>query len=171
MQNHRNKKTALWIALAIIIVAVIAVSSIAIWNFVISGGNEENQESQGIVLDDSAEDWDGNTKDLSEGQAGIKIPGYGDISVPAGESVWNITLANPEDNACYFRYTITIDDGETPIYESDLIEPGKAVREFEASGPLDPGDYEIHLNISTYSMDDTMTPMNGAVVKADLHVI
>ena len=50
MQNHRNKKTALWIVLAIIIVAVIAVSSIAIWNFVISGGNEENQESQGIVL-------------------------------------------------------------------------------------------------------------------------
>ena len=91
MQNHKNKKTALWIVLAIIIVAVIAVSSIAIWNFVISGGNEENQESQGIVLDDSAEDWDGNTKDLSEGQAGIKIPGYGDITVPAGESVWNIT--------------------------------------------------------------------------------
>ena len=58
-----------------------------------------------------------------------------------------------------------------PIYESDLIEPGKAVREFEVSEPLDPGDYEIHLNISTYSMDDTMTPMNGAVVKADLHVI
>ena len=129
MQNHRNKKTALWIVLAIIIVAVIAVSSIAIWNFVISGGNEENQESQGIVLDDSAEDWDGNTKDLSEGQAGIKIPGYGDISVPAGESVWNITLANPEDNACYFRYTITIDDDEMPIYESDLIEPGKAVND------------------------------------------
>ena len=125
MQNHRNKKTALWIVLAIIIVAVIAVSSIAIWNFVISGGNEENQESQGIVLDDSAEDWDGNTKDLSEGQAGIKIPGYGDITVPAGESVWNITLANPEDNACYFRYTITIDDDEMPIYESDLIEPAR----------------------------------------------
>ena len=80
-------------------------------------------------------------------------------------------MANPEDNECYFKYTITVDDEETPIYESDLIEPGKAVREFEVSKALDPGDYEIHLNISTYSMDDTMTPMNGAVVKADLHVI
>ena len=58
-----------------------------------------------------------------------------------------------------------------PSYESDLIEPGKAVREFEVVEPLDPGAYDIHLNISTYSMDDTMTPMNGAVVKADLHVI
>ena len=57
MQNQRNKRTVLWIVLTIIIVAVIAVSSIAIWNFVTSGDNEGNQDSQGIVLDDSAEDW------------------------------------------------------------------------------------------------------------------
>lgn len=171
MQKHRNKRMVLWIVLTVIIVAVIAVLSIAIWNFATSRGNEENQDSRGIVFDEDAEDWDGDIKDLSEGQTGIKIPGYGDITVPAGENIWNITLANPEDNECYFKYTITVDDEETPIYESDLIEPGKAVREFEVSKPLDPGDYEIHLNISTYSMDNTITPMNGAVVKADLHVI
>ena len=77
---------------------------------------------------------DGNTKDLSEGQTGIKIPGYGDITVPAGESVWNITLANPEDNECYFRYTITIDDEETPIYESDLIEPRQGCKRIRSIG-------------------------------------
>ena len=85
--------------------------------------------------------------------------------------MFGITLANPEENTCYFKYTVTIDDSETPIYESDLIEPGKAVREFEVTEPLEAGDYEIHLNISTYAMDEELTPLNGAVVKAVLHVV
>ena len=91
--------------------------------------------------------------------------------MPSGETEWKITLANPKDNNCYFKYSITIDDNETPIYESDLIEPGKAVREFEVTEPLEAGDYEIHLNISTYTMDEDLTPLNGAVVKAVLHVV
>ena len=105
------------------------------------------------------------------GRTGIKIPGYGEITVPAGETTWKITLANPEENTCYFKYTVTIDDSENPIYESDLIEPGKAVREFDVTEPLEAGDYEIHLNISTYAMDEELTPLNGAVVKAVLHVV
>ena len=123
------------------------------------------------MLEEGAEDWDGEMKDMSEGQTGIKIPGYGEITVPTGETTWKITLANPEENTCYFKYTVTIDDSETPIYESDLIEPGKAVREFEVTEPLEAGDYEIHLNISTYAMDEELTPLNGAVVKAVLHVV
>ncbi len=129
------------------------------------------QNAQGIVIEDEAQDWDGQMKDLSSGESGIKIPGYGEITVFYGESTWNITLANPEDNSCYFKYTVTIGDDETPIYESDLIEPGKAVRDFEVSELLERGDYEIHLNISTYTMDDALTPMNGAVVKSVLHVV
>ena len=65
MQKHRNKRVVLWIVLTVIIVAVIAVLSIAIWNFATSRGNEENQDSRGIVFDEDAEDWDGDIKDLS----------------------------------------------------------------------------------------------------------
>ena len=139
--------------------------------FLAFGISRDTPDGKGIVLDEGAEDWDGEMKDMSEGQTGIKIPGYGEITVPAGETTWKITLANPEENTCYFRYTVTIDDSETPIYESDLIEPGKAVREFEVTEPLEAGDYEIHLNISTYAMDEELTPLNGAVVKAVLHVV
>ena len=56
-------------------------------------------------------------------------------------------------------------------YESDLIEPGKAITEFEVSKPLDAGDYDIYFNIATYSMDGENTRLNGASVKALLHVI
>ncbi len=168
MQNEKKDKKGLWIGLAAVIIIIIAA---AVGLFLAYGNNRDDQNAAGVVLDDGAEDWDGELKDMSQDQPGIKIPGYGDITVPSGETEWKITLANPKDNNCYFKYSITIDDNETPIYESDLIEPGKAVREFEVTEPLEAGDYEIHLNISTYTMDEDLTPLNGAVVKAVLHVV
>lgn len=167
MQNQENRKKRQWIILA----AVLVILAAAVGLFLAFGISRDTPDGKGIVLDEGAEDWDGEMKDMSEGQTGIKIPGYGEITVPAGETTWKITLANPEENTCYFKYTVTIDDSETPIYESDLIEPGKAVREFEVTEPLEAGDYEIHLNISTYAMDEELTPLNGAVVKAVLHVV
>ena len=167
MQNQENRKKRQWIILAAVLVILAAAAGL----FLTFGTRRENTDGKGIVLEEGAEDWDGEMKDMSEGQTGIKIPGYGEITVPTGETTWKITLANPEENTCYFKYTVTIDDSETPIYESDLIEPGKAVREFEVTEPLEAGDYEIHLNISTYAMDEELTPLNGAVVKAVLHVV
>ena len=167
MQNQENRKKRQWIILAAVLVILAAAAGL----FLTFGTRRENPDGKGIVLEEGAEDWDGEMKDMSEGQTGIKIPGYGEITVPTGETTWKITLANPEENTCYFKYTITIDDSENPIYESDLIEPGKAVREFDVTEPLEAGDYEIHLNISTYAMDEELTPLNGAVVKAVLHVV
>lgn len=167
MQNQENRKKRQWIILAAVLVILAAAAGL----FLTFGTRRENPDGKGIVLEEGAEDWDGEMKDMSEGQTGIKIPGYGEITVPTGETTWKITLANPEENTCYFKYTVTIDDSENPIYESDLIEPGKAVREFEVTEPLEAGDYEIHLNISTYAMDEELTPLNGAVVKAVLHVV
>ena len=167
MQNQENRKKRQWIILAAVLVILAAAAGL----FLTFGTRRENPDGKGIVLEEGAEDWDGEMKDMSEGQTGIKIPGYGEITVPTGETTWKITLANPEENTCYFKYTVTIDDSENPLHESDLIEPGKAVREFEVTEPLEAGDYEIHLNISTYAMDEELTPLNGAVVKAVLHVV
>ena len=167
MQNQENRKKRQWIILAAVLVILAAAAGLLLT----FGTRRENPDGKGIVLEEGAEDWDGEMKDMSEGQTGIKIPGYGEITVPTGETTWKITLANPEENTCYFKYTVTIDDSETPIYESDLIEPGKAVREFEVTEPLEAGDYEIHLNISAFTMDESLTALNGADVKAVLHVI
>ncbi|GFO85983.1 MULTISPECIES: hypothetical protein [Anaerostipes] len=166
MQNTKKKKTARNI---ILITAAVIIVAVAAWAIVSSRNQHNDQTSQGIVLDENAEAWDGNMNDLSGGKDGIKIPGYGELTVPKNDSTWNITLANPKDNHCYFRYTITVNDDT--LYKSDLIEPGKAIKQFKVSKRLDPGDYEIYLKISTYSMDDDLTPMNGANIKSVLHVI
>ena len=161
-----QKQTGMKKILVILIIALILLAAaVSLWMALRDKDNGRN--SAGIVVSDEAVEWN---KD-SGGQPGIKIPGYGDITVNSGSTAWEITLLNPEGNDCYFQYAITIDDSDTPIYESDLIEPGKAITEFEVSEPLEAGDYEIHLNISAFTMDESLTALNGADVKAVLHVI
>ena len=133
---------------------------------------EAAEDANGIKIADDASDWDNSLTDTSDQETkGIKIPGYGELTVAANETDWKITLANPQDNDCYFKYLITIDDSEEVIYESDYIEPGKAIREFQVTKGLEAGDYKIHLNIEAYSTDGSNTRLNGANVQADLHVV
>ena len=168
MQEHTRKRKILR---AIITLAVIlGIAGIVLFAYH-AGKAQNNENVKVIVVSEDATAWDKDLNNLSGEQEGIQIPGYSDITVASGEKVWQITLANPKDNDCYFKYEITIGDETTPIYESDLIEPGKAITEFEVSKPLDAGDYDIYFNIATYSMDGENTRLNGASVKALLHVI
>lgn len=45
----------------------------------------------------------------------------GDITVNSGDTAWQIILLNPEGNDGSFKYAVTIDDSDTPIYTLDLI--------------------------------------------------
>lgn len=166
MQKQTGMKKILVI---LIIVLLLLAAAVILW--LALRDNDDGKRTAGIVVSDEAVEWNKDLEDTSGGQPGIKIPGYGDITVNSGSTTWEITLLNPEGNECYFQYAITIDDSDTPIYESDLIEPGKAITEFEVSEPLEAGDYEIHLNISAFTMDESLTALNGADVKAVLHVI
>lgn len=165
-----QKQTGMKKILLIFITALILLAAaVILWLALRDKDNERN--TAGIVVSDEAVEWNKDLEDTSGGQQGIKIPGYGDITVNSGDTTWQITLLNPEGNDCYFQYAVTIDDSDSPIYTSDLIEPGKAITEFEVSEPLEAGDYEIHLNISAFTMDESLTDLNGADVKAVLHVI
>ena len=166
MQKQTGMKKILLIFMTAVILLAAAV---ILWMTLRKDGDERN--TAGIVVSEEAVEWNKDLEDTSGGQQGIKIPGYGDITVNSGDTAWQITLLNPEGNDCYFKYAVTIDDSDTPIYTSDLIEPGKAITEFEVSEPLEAGDYEIHLNISAFTMDESLTDLNGADVKAVLHVI
>ena len=166
VKEKRNKK--IWIVAVVIFLAMILGITFAYK----LGQQKPADNSNGVVVDQDASDWDKDLDNLSGQQdSGIKIPGYGELSAGAGDKTWKITLANPKDNDCYFKYSITVGDDETPIYESDYIEPGKAISEFQVDKALDAGDYTIYMNISTYSMDGKNTRLNGASVKADLHVV
>lgn len=103
-------------------------------------------------------------------QAGIKIPGYPEVTVGAGDMAIPLTLMNPEGNPCYFSIAVLLDDSDTVLYQSQLIEPGKAIKGFQADRTLAPGDHKLTLQISTYSLTDK-TQMNGAKTSTTLHVL
>lgn len=102
---------------------------------------------------------------------GIKIPGYATIEVEHSTGQAQIDLINPADNPCVFQYSMTYASDNREIYQSQLIEPGKAVCGFTLDQVPDIGEYDIIILISTYSLDDARTSMNGAQIKAVLNVV
>ena len=70
MQNQENRKKRKWIILAAVLVILAAAAGL----FLTFGTRRDNPGGKGIVLEEGAEDWDGEMKDMSEGQTGIKIP-------------------------------------------------------------------------------------------------
>lgn len=121
-----------------------------------------------MQIDPSSEDWEPDRMPENAGQ--IQIPGYETIAFCADETAQEITLYNPKENSCLFRFTLSIEgEEETPIYESDLVEPGSAIQRITLNRPLSEGDYRLNIHIDTYDIT-TDQPLNSAVSSAELSV-
>ena len=105
--------------------------------------------------------------DTAEDQ--IAVPGYSTIQFPANTQQVSIVLPNPENNPCYFVFSIVLSDSGETVYRSGMIPPGMAVTEITLLRPLESGTYPIEIRIETFSLTDK-SPMNGANVKATLVV-
>jgi hypothetical protein len=113
-----------------------------------------------------AEDQD--YSDVTEA-ASIAIPGYEAFTFVAGKTTQDITLHNPEENTCYFRMSLVLEDG-TVIWTSDLLEPGMAFSEIELLEPLSEGSYaNVSLKYDCFSLKD-MSQLNGAEIKVTINV-
>lgn len=100
----------------------------------------------------------------------IILPGYVELTFPAGEQVIEIVLPNPASNPCYFRYTLVLEETGEVLYQSRLIAPGKAVLEIKLSRPLEVGDYSLLIGVDSVSLTDGRTPMNGGEQRVLLKV-
>lgn len=128
------------------------------------------QTGNGMVLDMDAEDWENQLEGQAEAEtSGIKIPGYGTITFPADEKEVQLTLANPEENPCYFQFVIALDETGEILYTSDLIEPGKAIKNLTLARGLEAGEHEAAIQVHTFSLD-TQERMNNAVVRTNVSV-
>ena len=100
----------------------------------------------------------------------ITLPGYPVLIFPANRAKVALELPNPEGNPCYFRYTLTIVETEEEIYQSALLEPGKALETITLNRALSAGTYTLRIEIETFSLADGTTPMNGGVQEVKLIV-
>lgn len=167
MQSRRNIKKAVFGAVGIGLAVILAVS------FLLFNRKDapDNSNGRGLVVSADASDWDKGLVDKSGGASGIKIPGYGELTIGKDAGGFQMSLVNPEGNPCYFKYTLEIPEMSAVLYDSDLIEPGKAITEFAVENLPEKGDYDLYINISTYSLDESLESMNGAQVKTILHVV
>ena len=97
MQNQDGKKRK-HIIIVILIIAVLVLSAIVAVASYQAGYAKNSSNSKGIVIDEDASEWDKDLGNISGNQKGIEIPVYGEITVQAGDTTWNITLANPKNN-------------------------------------------------------------------------
>ena len=123
-----------------------------------------------LILDENMKEYEGrDPEDRGGASKGTKIPGYGTVRLPSGKSDVKMVLLNPEGNECYFTFELVIND-ET-YFMSNLIEPSKCIEDLNLTKPLKKGTYTAILKISTYSMDGSLTQMNGAHVEFELIVV
>ena len=80
-----------------------------------------------------------------------------------------MTLYNPEENDCYFVFSLYLDEETEPLYTSDYVQPGMAIQEVTLSRGLEAGEYALYIKMETYD-PETQTAGNGASVKTALTV-
>ena len=148
--------------LAVAVVVVLALITVAVFVGTLLGNQAE---------DDPIVDYTGglNNGDAAD-PSGITLPGYSALTFAANSKKVALELPNPTGNPCYFRYTLTIVETNTEIYQSELIEPAKALQTITLSQPLTAGNYTLRIEIDTFSLADGTTPMNGGVQEVKLIV-
>ena len=170
-QAHAKKKSHFGIIAVVLIVAVaLGVGTYFLVSYLDKTDGDNQTNGGGLVFDPNAKDYTGSDPEDKGGEKqGIKIPGYGTVTLPSGKTDVKMVLLNPEGNPCYFTFELVV-DGET-YFTSGLVEPSKCIEDLKLTKPLKKGTYKAKLIISTYSLDESKTQMNGSNVTFDLVVV
>ena len=167
MENNEKKeeKKKSRVIIIIVMIAAALVIGLAMGGFF----NKSSGDSKTKIADNAskyAEDQDYSSIEESDS---ISVPGYDTFTFKAGQKKQEITLHNPEENTCYFKMSLILEDGTT-IWESDLLEPGMAFNEIELNQTLDKGTYSnVKLKYDCYSLKD-QSQLNGAEIKVTIEV-
>lgn len=163
--KNRKKVIICWL---VGILAVLGCVFAFLW--IHAGQSKAAPNTGGMVVAEGTTEWD-KTLSGSNSSAGIKIPGYSNLTIYRSADSVNISLVNPKGNPCYFQYTLEVAETGKTLYKSDLIKPGEAITSFQGKNIPAKGNYTLLLRISTYSMDGKYTAMNGAQIKAALTIV
>lgn len=135
--------------------------------FVLIFGLLFKMQSSGPLLDPNAEDYTSSLQRPADwDDSSILIPGYEQLKMQADTNVLSAVLYNPEENPCYFKYSIELKETSEILYQSELIAPGKAVKLMELSKNMKRGTYPVTIKIDTFALDDYEQPLNGGAVEA-----
>lgn len=114
----------------------------------------------------------GDQETTSSASTGIAIPGWGDMTIPAGETEVSVKMPNPTQNAdkYYLSFEIILADSGEVLAQTGLVPPGETVNKVSLSRPLEAGQYQAVIHVQPYKMNDEQTPTNDANVEVTLNV-
>lgn len=158
---NKKKQNIFVITIAILVVIIGLLTFVLI--------RRENAEGS-LSFDKNASTWNQDEKKESLADSQIKIPGYDNITFASGTYEQQITLANPEGNPCNFKFELYIDQEKSPVYESEMVKPGTAIRNIRMCKEVPEGKHMLRIHILTYDTESGKA-LNSAVSNASLTVI
>lgn len=129
-----------------------------------------NTREEGPELDKAAISYEMPDTMINTDPDSIALPGYSILTMSNADGVVHAPLINPAGNTCYFVYSVKLADTGEEIYKSGYIEPGSAVPEFELNRTLEPGEYDILLEVEAWDIEDYTQALNGGSIEARLTV-
>lgn len=123
---------------------------------------QEKPEAKGnAYVDPGASDWDAQVEPPDEEEDRILIPGYSGAQMNAGETKLGLRIGNPEENTCYLKAILQLEDG-TALYESGLLKPGTGFDEIELNQTLEAGEYQALVRYTGYTMEEEPRELNSS---------
>ena len=96
-------------------------------------------------------------------QSYFELQGFGQLEISISNPF--INLINPKGNEVYLSYKVL--DGETVLYTTELIEPGKMIQ-FDIYRCLDAGEHTITYSIDVYDISSNKILWSGIKQEQDL---
>ena len=179
-ENKNNRKKWLIPLLILLLLLLIAGGVFAGIKIAESRQTSDSGASDGGVglsIDESAGEKKESQDESAEEAPGVAIPGWGSITIPAGETeITSVDLYNPVANEDYYYLTFELRildnslKGYEVLYSSQLVPPGQHLQKITLSRPLEEGKYEAVIHVQPYKMDEAQTPTNNADMETTLIV-
>lgn len=131
-----------------------------------------NSLGTSLELDVNAGDYSQPENSQQQTSTGIAIPGWGQISIPAGKTEVMVEFPNPVANTdkYYLTFKLVLKDTGEVLYTSGLVPPGKVIQKITLSRALTVGTYDAIVKVQPYKMDENKTPTNNADMQTKLIV-
>lgn len=170
----KKRKGIIIIALIVtlLIGVVLAIASCDRWFGGEPGGEKTTKSSRELEIDpDAGEYVEPETTQSSAG--GISIPGWGSITIPAGQKDVVVDFPNPEANKdkYYLSFELRLKETGEVLYTSGLVEPGLHIQRITLTRALEEGTYAAIVHVQPYKMDGTKTATNNADMETELIVV
>lgn len=150
------------------------VTALAFWVVPKMTGSPESPASDREKLQVDADAGDYVAPEETENEStGIAIPGWGSMTIPAGQTEVAVDLPNPDANEgqYYLTFELSLKETGEVLYTSGLVPPGKTIQKITLSRPLEAGSYPAVIHVQPYKMDEEQTPTNNADMETELIVV